>query len=93
MAHLTMWETLKSIKMNQFKYLFISDAFNDTVSLFISHFTLCADVAHQIAELKTSYVDDDVEVPQWIDDLAVVSDEMKAIAKEVLDPMFDGCFY
>ena len=92
MSHLTMKDTLASIKMNQFKYWFVSDAFHDTVNLYISHFSPCADDQRQVEELKASYLEDDVEIPEWVDKLMKVSQDMKDVAKVVLDPMFDGFF-
>ena len=81
MAHLTMKDTLKSIKMNQFKYLFVSNAFRDTVIIYISNFGPCADVQRQVEALKELYLNGDVAVPEWIDDLNTVLRDMKAIVK------------
>ena len=92
MTHLTMKDTLASIKMNQFKYWFVSDAFHDTVNLYISRFAPCADVQRQVQELEASYVEEEIEIPDWVQELTKVSAEIKAVAKEVLDPMFDGFF-
>jgi hypothetical protein len=51
-----------------------------------------ADVQRQVEELKASYLEDDVEIPDWVDKLMKVSQDMKDVAKVVLDPMFDGFF-
>ena len=91
MSHLTMKKTLASVKMNQFKYWFVSNAFHDTVTLLISNFLPCADVQRQVEELTSLYVNDGVEEPPaWIEDLNTVTKEMKAIAKQVSDLMFYG---
>ena len=75
-----MKDTLASIKMNQFKYWFVSDAFHDTVNLYISHFAPCADVQRQVQELEASYVEEEIEIPDWVQELTKVSAEMKAVA-------------
>ena len=68
----------------------MSDAFNDTVNLYILHFSPCADVQCQAQELEVFYVEEEIEIPDWVEELTKLSAKMKAVPKEVLDPMFTG---